>query len=79
MKIMFFQSKKPKSSCGIRHALEFRLRTDVPRDTQCARELSMQFPHVIAERAIHHLVIDGRSFGQNQWNFLLKCYTTPTD
>ena len=29
---------------------------------------------VIAERAIHHgPVMDGRSFGQNQWNFLLTC------
>ena len=65
-----FQFQKPKSSRGIRHAREFRLHIDTSRDTQCSRELSTQLPRVIAERAIHHgLVIDGRSFNQNQLNF----------
>ena len=72
-----FQSKKPKLS---RDARKFRLRTDASRDTQCSRTLNMQFPHVNAEHAIHHgLVMNERGFGQNQLNFLLTCYTTPTD
>ena len=67
-----FQSKIPKSSHGVRHARKFRLRTDASRDTRCSRTLNTQLSRVIAERAIHHgLVMDGRSFDQNQWNFLL--------
>ena len=55
-----FQSKKLKSSLGVRHARKFRLRTDASRDTQLPRV------YIIAERAIHHgPVMDGRSFGQN--------------
>ena len=67
-----FQSKKPNLSRGVRHARKFRLRTDAPRDTRCSRALDMQLPRVIAERATHHVIVmDGRSFGQSQWNFLL--------
>ena len=67
-----FQSKNPNSSRGVRHARKFRLRTDASRDTQCSRALNIQLPQVIAERAIHHVIVmDGRSFGQSQWNFLL--------
>ena len=67
-----FQSKKPNSSRGVRHACKFRLRTDASRDTLCSRALNTQLPRVIAERAIHHIIVmDGRSFGQSQWNFLL--------
>ena len=74
-----FQSKKPKSSRGVRHARKFRLRTDALRDTRSARVLDTQLPRVIAERAIHHgVVMDGRSF-HNQWIFLLTCWTTPTE
>ena len=62
-----FQSKKLKSSRGVRHPRKFRLRTDVSRNTRCSRALNTQLPHVTADRTIHHgLVIDGRSFGQNQ-------------
>ena len=61
-----FQSKKPNSSRGVRHARKFRLRTDA------SRALNTQLPRVIAKRAIHHVVVmDGRSFGQSQWNLLL--------
>ena len=67
-----FQSKKPNSSRGVRHARKFLLRTDASRDTRCSRELNTQLPRVIAERAIHHVIVmDGRSFGQSQWNLLL--------
>ena len=67
-----FQSKKPNSLRGVRHARKFRLRTDASRDTWCWRALNMQLPRVIAERALHHVIVmDGRSFGQSQWNFLL--------
>ena len=31
-----FQSKKPNSSRGVRHARKFRLRTDASRDTRCS-------------------------------------------
>ena len=63
-----------KSSCGVCHARKFCLPTDASHDARCSRTLNMQLPRVIAERAIHHgLVMDGRSFGQNQWNFLLTC------
>ena len=31
-----FQSKKPNSSRGVRHARKFRLRTDASRDTRDA-------------------------------------------
>ena len=59
-----FQSKKPNSSRGVRHARKFRLRTDASRDM---RALNTQLPRVIAERAIHHVIVmDGRSFGQSQ-------------
>ena len=67
-----FQSKKPNSSRGVRHVRKFRLRADASRDTQCSRALNTQLPRVIAERAIHHVIVmDGRSFGQSQWNLLL--------
>ena len=67
-----FQSKKPNSLRGVRHVRKFHLRTDASRDTLCSRALNTQLPREIAERAIHHvIVIDGRSFGQSQWNFLL--------
>ena len=62
-----FQSKKPNSSRGVRHARKFRLRTDALRDTRCSRALNTHLPRVIAERAIHHIIaMDGRSFGQTQ-------------
>ena len=62
-----FQSKKPNSSRGVRHARKFRLRTDASRDTRCSRASNTQLPCVIAERAIHHVIVmDGRSFGQSQ-------------
>ena len=63
-----FQSKKPNSSRGVRHAHKFRLRTDASRDdTRCSCALNTQLPRVIAERAIHHVIVmDGRSFGQSQ-------------
>ena len=46
---------------------------DVSRDTRSLRVLNTQLPRVTAERAIHYGVMDMRSFGQNQWNFLLTC------
>ena len=62
-----FQSKKPNSLCGVRHARKFCLHTDASRDTRCLREFNTQLPHVIAERAIHQvLVMDGQSVGQSQ-------------
>ena len=62
-----FQSKKPNSSRGVHHARKFRLRTDASRDTRCLRELNTQLPRIIAERAIHQVIVmDGRSFGQSQ-------------
>ena len=62
-----FQSKKPKSPRGVRLTRKFCLRTDESCDTQFSRVLNMQLPRVIAEHAIHHdVVMDGRSFGQNQ-------------
>ena len=62
-----FQSKKPKSSHGIRHARKFCLRTDASRDTRYSHALNMRLPHIIAEGAIHHSpVMGGRSFDQNQ-------------
>ena len=67
-----FQSKKPNSSRGVLHARKFRLRTDALGDTQCSRALNTQLLRVIAKRAIHHVIVmDGRSFRQSQWNFLL--------
>ena len=67
-----FQSMKPNSSRGVPHARKFRLRPDALRDTRCSLALNTQLPGVIAERAIHHvIVIDGWSFGQSQWKFLL--------
>ena len=62
-----FQSKKAKSLCGVRHTRKFCLRTDASGDSRSSRALNTQQPHVIAERAIYYgLVMDGRSFGQNQ-------------
>ena len=62
-----FQSKKPNSSHGVRHARKFRLRTRASRDTRYSRTLNAQLPCVIAERIIHHVIVmDGRSFGQSQ-------------
>ena len=58
-----FQSKKPNSSRGVRHARKFRLRTDSSRDTRCSRALNTQLPRVNAERAIDHVIVmDGWSF-----------------
>ena len=74
LKINVSIQKKQKLSRDVRHARKFRLRTNASRDTRCSRALNKQLPWVIADRAIHHcLVMDGRSFGQNQWNFLLTC------
>ena len=62
-----FQSKKPNSSRGVRHARKFRLRTDASRDTRCSRALNTQLPCVNPGRAIHHIIVmDGRRFGQSQ-------------
>ena len=62
-----FQSKKPNSSHSIRHMRKFCLRTDVSCDTLCSHALNTQRPSVIAERAIHHVIVmDGRSFGLSQ-------------
>ena len=62
-----FNPRNQKSSRGIRYARKFRLRTDASRDTRCSHALDSQLPRVIAERAIHHgLVMNGRSFDQNQ-------------
>ena len=47
-----FQSKKPKSLSGVRHARKFHLRTDVSRDAQCSHASDMQQPRVIAEYLI---------------------------
>ena len=59
-----FQSKKPNSSRGVRHARKFQLHTDVSRNTQCSRAVNMQVPRVKVERAIHHVIVmDGQSFG----------------
>ena len=67
-------------SRGICHACKFYLRKDASRDTRCSLALDTQLPRVIADRAIHHgLVMDGQSYGQNQWHFLLTCLTMPTD
>ena len=75
-----FQSKKPNSLRSFHQARKFRLRTDAPRNTRCSRAFNTQLPRVIAERAIHHVIVmDGRSFGQRQWNFLLTGEITPTD
>ena len=62
-----FQSKKPNSSRGVRHARKIRLRADASRDTRGSLALNTQLPRVIAERAIHHVIVmNGRSFGQSQ-------------
>ena len=62
-----FQSKKSNSSRGVHHVHKFRLRTDASRNTRCSHTLNTQLPRVIAERAIHHVIVmDGRSFGQSQ-------------
>ena len=62
-----FQSRKPNSSRGVRHARKFRLRTDASHDTWCSHALNMQLPNVIAECAIYHVIVmDGRSFVQSQ-------------
>ena len=52
-----FQSKKPNSLRGVCHARKFLLRTDASRDTRCSRALNTQLPRVIAERAIHHVIV----------------------
>ena len=53
---------------------KFRLRTDGSRDTRYSWVLIKQLPRLIAERAIHHVIVmDGQRFGQNQRNFLLTC------
>ena len=39
-----FQSKKPNSSRGVRHARKFRLRTDASRNTLCSLALNTQLP-----------------------------------
>ena len=75
-----FQSKKPNSSCGGRHACKFHLRTDASHITRCSRALNTQLPYVIAECTIHYgLVKEGRCFGQSQLNFLLTSKTMSTD
>ena len=51
-----FQSKKPNSSRGVRHARKLYLRTDASRDTRCSRALNTQLPLVKVERAIHHVI-----------------------
>ena len=62
-----FQSKKPNSLRGVRHVRKFRLRADASRDTRCSRALNTQLSRVIAERAIHHVIVmNGWSFGQSQ-------------
>ena len=68
MKInVLFQSKKPRSSRGVRHMHKFPLHIDELRDTRYSRALNTQLPHVIAERVIHYgVVMDGQGFGQNQ-------------
>ena len=59
--------QKTKTSRGVRHARKFRLRTDASHDTRSSRALNTQLPRVIAERAIHHVIVmDGQSFGQSQ-------------
>ena len=58
---------KPNSLRGVRHARKFHLRLDASRNTRCSRALDTELPCVIAERAIHHVIVmDGRSFGQSQ-------------
>ena len=52
-----FQSKKPNSSRGVSHARKFRLPTDASRNKRCSCTLNMQFPRVIVERAIHHVIV----------------------
>ena len=62
-----FQSKKPNSSRGVHHASKFHLHTDASRDMRCSHALNMQLPRVLAERAIHHVIVmDARSFGQSK-------------
>ena len=48
-----FQSKKPNSSRGVRHARKFRLRTDASRDTWCSR-LNTQLPCIIARYPLRY-------------------------
>ena len=48
-----FQSRKPNSSRGVRHARKLRLRTDASRGTRCSRALDTQLLRVIFEHAIH--------------------------
>ena len=62
-----FQSKKPNSSRGVHHTRKLLLRSDASRDTRFSHALNTQLPRVIAERAIHHVIVmDGWSFGQGQ-------------
>ena len=59
--------EKLNSSCGVHHERKFHLRTDPSCDMQCSRALDTQLPCVIAEHAIHHVIVmDGWSFGQSQ-------------
>ena len=49
------------------HSSHASLHTDASHDTRCSRALNTQLPRVIAERAIHHIIVmDGWSFGQRQ-------------
>ena len=68
-----FQSKKPNSARGVRHARKFGLRTDASRETRCSHALNTQLPRVIAERAIHHVIVmDGRSFWSEPMKLLVE-------
>ena len=54
------------------HRLAFITRVNYGCDIcLCSRELNNQPPCVIAARAINVSSSNGRSFGLNQWNFLL--------
>ena len=67
-----FQSKKPKSSYGVRHTHKFRLRTDASRDMRCLHTLNTQLARVIAERTIHHgLVVGWAEFWLEPMKFLV--------
>ena len=61
------ESKKPNSLVGVCHARKFRLCADALHDTRCSRVLNTQLPRIIAERAIHHVIVmDGQSVAQSQ-------------
>ena len=64
--------QKTKFIRVVRHARKFRLHTDASRVRGVHARWIRNYPRVIAERAIHHVIVmDGRSFGQSQWNLLL--------